>query len=220
MLAYSRSLHAMTVTSITDSAAFFANVLSSIPVCRVFGVFMGILILVDFAICLTYFPAVVILHHRWLSARSKHGCFKRWLSWGKAQQLLNEAASQQSSSCSEWQTEMQPPPTEFTPHSSGPIEPKPAVEDAPPAGLTTDSTPAPPLPFPPFARASWTCRVEELMGSWWLPLLHRWRRAVLFFSAVLAVGSVWTLTQSEWNIPPQSESTPPNFPSHPPFQCI
>ncbi|KAL3910306.1 MAG: hypothetical protein SGPRY_009105, partial [Prymnesium sp.] len=127
VLAYSRSLHAMTVTSITDSAAFFANVLSSIPVCRVFGVFMGILILVDFAICLTYFPAVVILHHRWLSARSKHGCFKRWLRWGKAQQLLNEAASQQSSSCSEWQTEMQPPPTEFTPHSSGPIEPKPAV---------------------------------------------------------------------------------------------
>ncbi|MEC8039060.1 MAG: hypothetical protein VX152_12330, partial [Pseudomonadota bacterium] len=50
--------------TLTDAAAFFTNCLSPLTVVRLFGVFMGTLVLVNFALIVSYFPAVVVLTHR------------------------------------------------------------------------------------------------------------------------------------------------------------
>ena len=61
---YRRAANAMLVTSITDSAAFYCNMLSSITVVKIFGVFMGTMILINFSLIITYFSAVVVIWHR------------------------------------------------------------------------------------------------------------------------------------------------------------
>ena len=60
---YRRAVSAMAITSITDAAAFYTNCLSSITVVKLFGIFMGTLVLVNFALIVSYFPAVVVLTH-------------------------------------------------------------------------------------------------------------------------------------------------------------
>ena len=62
--AYRRSFNAMTITSVTDSAAFYCNCISSITIVRLFGIFMGTLVLVNFLLVITWFAAVVSWHHR------------------------------------------------------------------------------------------------------------------------------------------------------------
>ncbi|KAL1520623.1 hypothetical protein AB1Y20_022197 [Prymnesium parvum] len=175
LLAYSRSLHAMTITSITDSAAFFSNVLSLVPVCRVFGVFMGLLILVDFAICLTYFPAVVVLHHRWSSASPRRRCLG-WLCAPRDQPLLTASTARTST------TELQHMPSE---HVEAPAA-APAT-----AALRSDA------PCGAAPRRPWTATVELLFSTHFLPALHRRRAAVLVVCLAVCTVSAISLTQMQ-----------------------
>ena len=56
----------MLVTSLTTASAFFAGVSSSITAVRLFGLFAGTSILTNYLLMITYFPAVVALHEKWV----------------------------------------------------------------------------------------------------------------------------------------------------------
>ena len=56
----------MLVTSLTTSSAFFAGVSSNITAIRCFGIFSGTSILTNYLLMITYFPAVVALHEKWV----------------------------------------------------------------------------------------------------------------------------------------------------------
>ncbi|EDO44540.1 predicted protein, partial [Nematostella vectensis] len=60
----------MLVTSMTTSAAFFASVSSKITSIKCFGIFAGISILTCYLMMITWFPAVVLLHERWIRRRT------------------------------------------------------------------------------------------------------------------------------------------------------
>jgi hypothetical protein len=66
----------MLLTSLTTAAAFFATCLVPVAPIRLFALFMGFLVLADYALCLFIsFPAAC-LQHRWLTAarRSQNRC--------------------------------------------------------------------------------------------------------------------------------------------------
>ncbi|XP_056150462.1 protein dispatched homolog 1 isoform X2 [Lampris incognitus] len=56
----------MFVTSFTTAAAFFANYVNNITAIRCFGVYTGTAILVNYILMVTWLPAVVVLHERYL----------------------------------------------------------------------------------------------------------------------------------------------------------
>ncbi|XP_071996170.1 protein dispatched homolog 1 [Engystomops pustulosus] len=56
----------MFVTSFTTAAAFYANYVSNITAIRCFGVYAGTAILVNYFLMVTWLPAVVVLHERYL----------------------------------------------------------------------------------------------------------------------------------------------------------
>lgn len=215
-LAYSRSLHAMAITSLTDSVAFLSNVLSLIPVCRVFGVFMGILILVDFFLCLSYFPAVVVLHHRWTQARAAHKATSSsamcgWLWKTRDQPLLRPSISCSSTSSSEAQTELQATEAAAvgataTEEGSGggekvrdQVVEQPSVSSVWPEGKASgthvQSVSAPGSAVP------WTSRLEDVLSSGLLPRLQLHRRAVVGGTVLIVLFSAGSLSQSEPSSP-------------------
>ncbi|XP_014345484.1 protein dispatched homolog 1 [Latimeria chalumnae] len=65
----------MFVTSFTTAAAFYANYVSNITAIRCFGVYAGTAILVNYLLMITWLPAVVVLHERYLL--NLFSCFKR-----------------------------------------------------------------------------------------------------------------------------------------------
>ncbi|XP_007434470.1 protein dispatched homolog 1 [Python bivittatus] len=56
----------MFVTSFTTAAAFYANYVNNITAIRCFGVYAGTAILVNYILMVTWLPAVVVLHERYL----------------------------------------------------------------------------------------------------------------------------------------------------------
>ncbi|XP_029448979.1 protein dispatched homolog 1 isoform X4 [Rhinatrema bivittatum] len=87
----------MFVTSFTTAAAFYANYVSNITAIRCFGVYAGTAILVNYVLMVTWLPAVVVLHERYLL--NIFSCFKKpqrvysnknfWaLLWQKLHKLL------------------------------------------------------------------------------------------------------------------------------------
>nr|XP_060499245.1 protein dispatched homolog 1 isoform X1 [Panthera onca] len=56
----------MFVTSFTTAAAFYANYVSNITAIRCFGVYAGTAVLVNYVLMVTWLPAVVVLHERYL----------------------------------------------------------------------------------------------------------------------------------------------------------
>ncbi|TKC42490.1 hypothetical protein EI555_001508, partial [Monodon monoceros] len=65
----------MFVTSFTTAAAFYANYVSNITAIRCFGVYAGTAILVNYVLMVTWLPAVVVLHERYLL--NTFSCFKK-----------------------------------------------------------------------------------------------------------------------------------------------
>ncbi|CAH2253962.1 dispatched homolog 1 [Pelobates cultripes] len=65
----------MFVTSFTTAAAFYANYVSNITAIRCFGVYAGTAILVNYVLMVTWLPAVVVLHERYL--QNLFTCFKK-----------------------------------------------------------------------------------------------------------------------------------------------
>ncbi|XP_057626625.1 protein dispatched homolog 1 isoform X1 [Chionomys nivalis] len=65
----------MFVTSFTTAAAFYANYVSNITAIRCFGVYAGTAILVNYVLMVTWLPAVIVLHERYLL--NIFSCFKK-----------------------------------------------------------------------------------------------------------------------------------------------
>ena len=61
--AYRKSVFSMLFTSMTTAVAFFANAISPLLATRSFGVFSGIVIIVNYLSVIIYFPTVVIMYH-------------------------------------------------------------------------------------------------------------------------------------------------------------
>lgn len=61
--AYRKSVFSMLFTSITTSVAFFASAISPLLATRSFGVFSGLVIIVNYLSVILYFPTVVIMYH-------------------------------------------------------------------------------------------------------------------------------------------------------------
>ncbi|CAH1800481.1 unnamed protein product [Owenia fusiformis] len=77
---YRRAAKAMFFTSITTSVAFLANGLSPLLCINSFGIFSGILILVNYISVIVFFPTVVIIHDMYFKDITwKHIC----CSWRK-----------------------------------------------------------------------------------------------------------------------------------------
>ena len=56
----------MLVTSLTTASAFFAGLSSTITAIKLFGLFAGTSILTNYLLMITYFPACVALHEKWV----------------------------------------------------------------------------------------------------------------------------------------------------------
>ena len=59
----SRAGWAMLVTSATTAAAFFATAVSSITAIRCFGIFAGIVVIMDYCLMVSVLPCLVLVHH-------------------------------------------------------------------------------------------------------------------------------------------------------------
>lgn len=57
-----RAAKATFVTTLTTSAAFFANGISTIPAIQEFGVFTGVMLIVNYALVITFFPGTLLAH--------------------------------------------------------------------------------------------------------------------------------------------------------------
>ena len=63
--AYDHAGRAMLVTSMTSAAAFAANLASAIPAVQIFGVFIAIMVLVNYFLVVTWFPACLCAYERY-----------------------------------------------------------------------------------------------------------------------------------------------------------
>ena len=61
--AYKRSIFSMFITSLTTVIAFFASSFSPLLPAKSFGVFAGLLVIVNYISVVFFFPTVVIMHH-------------------------------------------------------------------------------------------------------------------------------------------------------------
>jgi predicted RND superfamily exporter protein len=84
-LAYSfrRGVRAMTITSATTAAAFYANLISPIMPIRAFGVFAGTLIPVNFLLVVLMMPPTVIYYEAYLKHKKCCCCCNRKLPTGE-----------------------------------------------------------------------------------------------------------------------------------------
>ncbi|XP_070577306.1 protein dispatched homolog 1-like [Ptychodera flava] len=67
--AYRHASVSMLVTSLTTAVAFFVNAFSSLLGVKTFGIFAGILVLMNYVTVVTFLPTVVITHHHYLGNR-------------------------------------------------------------------------------------------------------------------------------------------------------
>ncbi|WAR18662.1 DISP1-like protein [Mya arenaria] len=72
--AYRKSVFSMLFTSITTAVAFFASAISPLLATRSFGVFSGLVIIVNYTSVILYFPTVVNLYHQKFE-QFKWSCF-------------------------------------------------------------------------------------------------------------------------------------------------
>ena len=71
--AYEHAGRAMLVTSFTSAAAFCANVASAIPAVQAFGVFVSVMVALNYIFVTTWFPACIAVRERYLVAPRKTG---------------------------------------------------------------------------------------------------------------------------------------------------
>ena len=97
---FSRAIAAMSVTSVSTAASFFANYVSSLPVIREFGIFMGLVVVVNFVIIVIYFPSLVIIADKVCdcSSSSSGSSSKRAHKWAAARRKLNSSKQLMNSS--------------------------------------------------------------------------------------------------------------------------
>ena len=71
--AYEHAGRAMLVTSFTSAAAFCANVASAIPAVQAFGVFVSVMVALNYIFVTTWFPACIAVRERYLVAPRRTG---------------------------------------------------------------------------------------------------------------------------------------------------
>eukprot|EP00040_Diaphanoeca_grandis_P005674 m.33974 g.33974 ORF g.33974 m.33974 type:complete len:1031 (+) comp16909_c0_seq1:328-3420(+) len=77
--AYRRASWAMLITSLTTSAAFLMNLASSVPAIQVFGFFTAFMVLTNYLMVISYFPAMVMFYEKFIKDRvcgCWHPCFE------------------------------------------------------------------------------------------------------------------------------------------------
>ena len=62
------ALLAMLVTSLTTASAFYANVSSVVTSVKCFGLFSGTAIIVNYLLMITFFPAIIVIHEKYLAS--------------------------------------------------------------------------------------------------------------------------------------------------------
>jgi predicted RND superfamily exporter protein len=73
---YGHAVNAMFVTSTTTCISFFSNMSSSFVGVRAFGIFAGLLVLVNFLMVGTFFPAAVLYYEKsWQNTKFLFGIF-------------------------------------------------------------------------------------------------------------------------------------------------
>eukprot|EP00928_Gymnodinium_smaydae_P093420 TRINITY_DN7758_c1_g2_i1.p1 TRINITY_DN7758_c1_g2~~TRINITY_DN7758_c1_g2_i1.p1 ORF type:complete len:1195 (-),score=118.13 TRINITY_DN7758_c1_g2_i1:303-3887(-) len=63
-------------TSLTTAVAFFGNAISLIPPLRVFGLFAGFMVLVDFILTVSFLPAIFVIQHKYFASYKIGPCFR------------------------------------------------------------------------------------------------------------------------------------------------
>ena len=66
---FRRAVRAMAVTSSTTSVAFFVNISSALMPVRAFGIFAGVIVLVNYLFVVLFFPPSVILYERHIEGK-------------------------------------------------------------------------------------------------------------------------------------------------------
>ena len=84
---FSHAAVAITVTSLTTSASFYANCVTHIPAIRCFGIFAGTAILANYIFMMTWTPAVVVMVE--ILDRM---CLSRCSCWEKSNKFLGRVA--------------------------------------------------------------------------------------------------------------------------------
>ena len=79
--AFRRGSRAMTVTSATTAAAFYANIFSPIMPIRAFGIFAGTLIPINFFLVVLMMPPAVIIFEE--NFKYRNCCMKRFTEEGE-----------------------------------------------------------------------------------------------------------------------------------------
>jgi hypothetical protein len=69
--AWVRAAKAMLITSVTDSLAFCANAFSVIAAVRLFGYMIATMVVVNYILDVTLFPALLVIMTRWVQRRAK-----------------------------------------------------------------------------------------------------------------------------------------------------
>jgi hypothetical protein len=72
-MVYARAMKATFITSFTTAAAFVANMMSPIPALRVFGIFMFMIVVMNFLMVITIWPAVLVIFETRING--KMDCF-------------------------------------------------------------------------------------------------------------------------------------------------
>ena len=75
--AYQRASISMFITSLTTAIAFVANGVSAVPPIRLFGYFMALLVAANYLLVITWFPAVIVVHHRYCGGSKRTFCCGR-----------------------------------------------------------------------------------------------------------------------------------------------
>ncbi|EDQ89828.1 dispatched-like protein [Monosiga brevicollis MX1] len=72
--AYARAAQAMLITSLTTGAAFVMNLTSTVPAIQIFGGFTAFMVLFNYLLVISFYPAIVIIYQRhaqyWVSPLS------------------------------------------------------------------------------------------------------------------------------------------------------
>ena len=63
-MTFRRATAAMLVTSASTALSFYANIVSTLPVIKEFGIFMGMVVTINFITVIIYFPTLVIMDEK------------------------------------------------------------------------------------------------------------------------------------------------------------
>ena len=66
---FRRAVRAMAVTSSTTAVAFFVNITSQLMPIRAFGIFAGVIVLVNYILVVLFFPPTIIFYEKYINGK-------------------------------------------------------------------------------------------------------------------------------------------------------